>query len=701
MANERAIKVNAGAGSGKTFTMTYLFWKLVNAMLQKGESVNDILKSILVTSFTNAGVSELIGRIAAALAKYAVSADQIQAATFDGLYFQWVQDNYKLLGFPEMPKLLTAEWQKQYVEDILVDKTIPGIDYSRMSFDVKNGDTHSWVIDIVATCFNTIQTYHLYGQVDAEDKLYELIKNSPNAGGLTETAVNEIYNIYKDFDDRLKAENLLTFSHMQGCIDQLLKVDPDFIKNQGYKFLIVDEFQDTNEYQIGTIKEIMAGKDFQKAVFVGDDNQAIYSFRDTTPDYIINLEKYLGEPVKELFLLENRRSTPEIIEPANKLIELNEDRVIKDLVPTRDHGKKVSIKGYHDTRSMHEAKKNSEEEDIAAQIIEMIKSGEHKAEDIAVIGRKRGDVYKIGTLLSEAGIPWVSKNPMNLLENSKVQAALALSDAFYNPDISTNYLAYLTAKYDGKIMEVEPAIVKSEMNQLQEMFTMMDAYSFEEQQDAFHKLLNDLKYDKDEIYEYFLDLLYANEDLPSELAYTRVFKKYGNTMEKKMDQKYNGVTLVTAHSSKGLEWPVVFLTLSSWDNPHLHRNTKKGYLDLEESRRLLFVAMTRARDELYISGKYNAYGTEKDGYTYNQFLHDLYVIQDMTFDPTDYDKLNRRAEKEEKARKEKYERRKKQDDFNVLFSNKKKSNGEMSEEDIKAYNKLVLGSKQMSLADFV
>lgn len=186
----------------------------------------------------------------------------------------------------------------------------------------------------------------------------------------------------------------------------------------------------------------------------------------------------------------------------------------------------------------------------------------------------------MGTLLSEAGIPWIMKNPMNLMENSRVIGALSLADAFYDPDSTVYYFNYLVAKYDGEIFEKHSVEdIKEEIAQMQNVFANIYMLEFEQQKRIFHEYLELIRKDvKDELYDYFLELLYANEDLPSELEYTRIFKKYGSQMAKKMDQSYEGVVLTTCHSSKGLEWSVVFASISEFDSEKMDsiNATRKG-----------------------------------------------------------------------------------------------------------------------------
>ena len=113
-----------------------------------------------------------------------------------------------------------------------------------------------------------------------------------------------------------------------------------------------------------------------------------------------------------------------------------------------------------------------------------------------------------------------------------------------------------------------------------------------------------------------------------------------------MEQSYEGVVLVTAHSSKGLEWKYVFNSVSKYDAESLHKNSSVSKKRLEEARRLLFVSMTRARDSLIVTGQYIAYGTKETGYFPNQFLKEVFDILDEPYDPIDHEAEKRKAERE-------------------------------------------------------
>ena len=136
-----------------------------------------------------------------------------------------------------------------------------------------------------------------------------------------------------------------------------------------------------------------------------------------------------------------------------------------------------------------------------------------------------------------------------------------------------------------------------------------------------------------------------------------------------MEQDYEGVTLVTANSSKGMEWPIVYLSLTSFDNDVLHKITNKE--EVEERRRVMYVAITRAMNELYITGEYVAY-CKKDDYTYNQFLREIFTALDkeeeyVPIDPEEAVREKKRAEERRLKDKERREAKKKADVSRLLL----------------------------------
>ena len=126
--------------------------------------------------------------------------------------------------------------------------------------------------------------------------------------------------------------------------------------------------------------------------------------------------------------------------------------------------------------------------------------------------------------------------------------------------------------------------------------------------------------------------------------YAADFLEFGENEKRRRNHAYDGVALTTAHSSKGLEWSIVYNSLTGYDSEDLHVG-KNSRDKIEEKNRLLFVSCTRARDELIVTGDYTAYGNAKTGYVYNQFLKNLYDVVGQKFDATTIEG-ERLAEKE-------------------------------------------------------
>ena len=141
--------------------------------------------------------------------------------------------------------------------------------------------------------------------------------------------------------------------------------------------------------------------------------------------------------------------------------------------------------------------------------------------------------------------------------------------------------------------------------------------------------------DEDEVYESFLETI-KRKRMDKLFEYVNDFYRFGSSAAVRRNHSYPGVVLTTAHSSKGLEWPVVYNMLSKYDTPEMHTNSSVAREIYEERKRLLFVSATRARDELIMTGQYIAFGSAKEGYTLNGFLQKSMEIANSVkpdFDP--------------------------------------------------------------------
>ena len=628
-------KVNAGAGTGKTECMTERGARMF-------EAGTDPHKMLFIT-FTEAGATEMKERLAkkASARGLNIGTDDIQAMTFNSFDFQIVKENYAELGFTAMPNVIDRVRNYVTITRLLEEKEIPGLDYLNYTMDHGALACVSKVIEVIKA-----------ENLDPDDpasvnNLQHAIIDSGYISSLDTNQLRDILALCKRYNEELKKDNLVQFADQEPLANKFLDAHPDYLEERyGFEHIVVDEFQDSNDGQLDKIKRLCACPSFKSLMVVGDDAQSIYSFRNTSPDNIIHFFTKMGVSGTELFLTENRRSCEEVVELSNAVNDLNTEKVDKTMVSTRGNGGSTRVKGFF--------KKQDEYAWIADQIGELIDSGV-QPEEIAFIAFTKNEISEMSAALSKNRIPWVMKNPLRLMENSRVKAALSLAMAFYEPDATKCYFDYLVAQHDGDLIaDMDDDAVTEAVEQLKDSFESMEDLPFDVQRVIFHQMLEDIKGD-DEIYAHFLDLVYANEDLQSELEYIRDFKRYGEKEEKRMEQKYEGVTLVTAHSSKGLEWKYVFNSVSKYDSEYLHKNSRNSKKRLEETRRLLFVSMTRARDSLTVTGQYIAYGTKETGYEQNQFLREVYQILGETYDPVDHEAEKRKAEKEaaKKSRKKK------------------------------------------------
>ena len=579
-----------------------------------------------------------------------------------------MKDNFEDCGFTTKPMVVDDIRNSVIITQLLDENPVAGLDY--LNYDV-NSPNCLGALACAKKTFETIKETQYYD--------LDLLKDAASEKGffrfVGSTGLSALLSLYEDYDKRLKEENLLQFADQEPLMLGFLDGHPDYLDELGYRHIIVDEFQDSNDTQLEIIRRLISTKCFESLMVVGDDSQSIYGFRNTTPENILHFFEKIGKVGEDLYLTENRRSTPEILELANKINALNKDRVDKDMIPVRESGKKPVVRGFHD--------KKTEYRYISERIKDLIDSG-YQPEDIAFIAFKKTELVALGAELTQAGIPWVMMSPLPYMENANVKAALSLAEAFYQPESDLLYFNYLVAKYHGDIFHKKSMTeLRLEVDEMKKTFMSIDQLEIPYQRVLFHKFLDALK-EEDEIYQAFLDLVYANEDLQSELEYIRNFSIYGKNAGKKMEQKYQGVVLTTAHSSKGLEWKAVFNSISGYDSASLHTSGPKHQKKVEEARRLLFVSMTRARDLLYITGQYVAYGP-KDDRTYNQFLREVFEAEDIPYCPVDPNEGLKAQERKKRAA--------------ARRSSREAGSHEMTDAQKAEYNRQVKGASQLSIFD--
>lgn len=589
-------RINAGAGAGKTMVVAFRT-ALLRAMGAEPEE-------ICLITFTDAGAKEMKERVALYLEDMSCDADDIKKmtiTTFNSFGNNVIAKYYKRFGYTKAPEIIDEVKKKDIIANIINSyPVLDGLDYYNFETNML---LCKGALPVITRAIDVIKLYRLKNNKQGLEFLSNKMHEDRMFANF-EPIYDFIYQMYEDFQRELKENNYIEYADQELLMLELTKYEPFYMEQFGFKHVIVDEFQDSSELQIDIVKLMVDTPSFESLMVVGDDSQSIYSFRDTTPDNIINFFDIMKERGKDIFLVENHRSTPEIIKLANDINDRNTIKVAKDLIATRKSGKQPYVQGFR--------KKEQEYEWISNEIKRKIDKGE-KAENIAFIARTRHELLEFGDILTKKEIPWTLSVPEPMFENSKIQAAMELTKSFMQEEATQGLIIYLNALYQNQLLEKE----------VNEINTLKDAIKelIDENRDNveyYFKMLEKLNYDDDEVYESFIEILKKEETLENIFKYIVSFEKYGEKMTVKRLNNYPGVVLTTAHSSKGLEFPIVYNSITKY-----YDKTARNYRQIEEARRLLFVSITRAKDELYVTGRFYVGGTKKER-DWNFFLKEVY-----------------------------------------------------------------------------
>ena len=229
-------------------------------------------------------------------------------------------------------------------------------------------------------------------------------------------------------------------------------------------------------------------------------------------------------------------------------------------------------------------------------------------------------------VLEECGIPSIQLLPEHYLDNSRVAAAISLSRLFRNPESGEDALVYLNASLGGSLFGLDNEEADEYLVELKAKILEMKEKPEKEAFREYIQMLDCINED-DEIYIAFSKILKKQPDLQSALSYCENFSIFGEKAEMRRSGAYPGIVLTTAHNSKGMEFPVVYNVITKYDDKDVEADPGR----IEEQRRLFYVSSTRARDELYVLGKYIAYGGKKEPH-FNRFLQEAYNACGLVFD---------------------------------------------------------------------
>jgi len=585
--------VIAGAGSGKTRVLTHRAAWLIDV-----EGVSP--ESLLAVTFTNKAAAEMRGRIENLLG---ISVRHLWIGTFHGLAHRLLRLHWREAGLPQNFQIIDSDDQLR-----LVKRLLKGLEL----------DDSQWVPREVQ--------YFINGQKDEGLRA----KHLDDDGDLTRRQLIELYRNYQEICDR---GGLVDFAELLLRAHELLRDNAQVLAHYQRRFqhLLVDEFQDTNAIQYAWLR-LLAGKHGVPFV-VGDDDQSIYRWRGARVEHIFQFQKDFpgGAVVK---LEQNYRSTATILKAANALIANNGSRMGKNLWTDGAQGEPIRLYSAYNERD--------EAEFIVGRLRDWSDQGNPRAES-AVLYRSNAQSRVLEEALMNAGLPYRVYGGLRFFERAEVKDALAYLRLTSNRDDDSSFervvnkptrgigartlemmRAYSRAnscsmwRAAGAIASDELAgraatAVISFMNLIEKMARESDGLELQDKVDHVIQLSGLIAHFKKEKGERGETRIENLEELVSaargykgdpaeEMSKLDAFLAHAalEAGEGQADAWEDCVQLMTMHSAKGLEYPLVFLS-GMEDGLFPHQRSIADPSGLEEERRLCYVGITRAKQTLYVT----------------------------------------------------------------------------------------------------
>jgi len=437
--------------------------------------------------------------------------------------------------------------------------------------------------------------------------------------------MSKVANIYESYEKEKAKKYLLDFDDLLVETYTLLSTDDSIREkySERYQHVLIDEFQDTNPVQLEIIKLIVDHENSaEKSYWItGDDWQSIYSFAGASVNNLLNFQKTFRQ--SEIFILNiNYRSTPQILRACQNLISHNVRKIEKTLKTDNPEGDEVIV--------LESSSEEGEALSIVNEVRELTERRGYQYKDCAVLYRANFQSRTIEETFSQMKIPYHIENGLNFYQRSEVRYLLDYLRVISSPDsddgddalksilnvpnryISRKFVQELTEfsskqnvhLYEGlKLLPVDlPYLRINVKNFIKLMSPLVDFAPNLEPSEVIQTLRNELDYDRwctDEDVPQPDDAKIANLNQlqlsAARYSSIRDFLEYTDSFDEQMSNDKEGVALMSVHRSKGLEFPIVFcIGLVEGITP-----TKKG--DIEEERRIVFVAISRAMKILYIS----------------------------------------------------------------------------------------------------
>lgn len=571
--------VLAGAGSGKTKVLTN---RIAN-LIENGVSPYNIL----AITFTNKAAKEMKDRVVNLIGD---SANNIQISTFHSLGVKILKENYALLGYERNFTIIDSDDALTIIKKIMKDLNMNKEYYNPREIRNKISSAKNEMMDI-----------DKFSKIEFDHKIVE---------------------VYKIYQKKLKQGNSVDFDDLLILPIKLFKNYPNILNDyqERYKYILIDEYQDTNEAQY-TFSRLLSSK-YRNIFVVGDNDQAIYAFRGANYKNILNFEKDYPE-CETILLEENYRSTKNILNAANSVIKNNHERKDKNLWSNNEEGDKIKYK------------KVSNEKEEASFVVEEIKtllSKGVKEEDIAVLYRTNAQSRTIEEEMLKKNIKYRVVGSFYFYNRKEIKDLLCYLRLISNHKDDVSLLRIINTPKRG----IGEKTIENLINTAESSNTSIYEAITSGKELVFKNLIEELTQDSQSLsLTELVDTILEKSGIKKELTSSKLLEdeiRLENLNEfkgvtKNYEEEYgtanleefleeislvsditehqdssSRVSLMTVHSVKGLEFDYVFIIgMEEGIFPHYNAINDGSNSAIEEERRLCYVAITRAKKKLYIT----------------------------------------------------------------------------------------------------
>ena len=595
---EGAVLILAGAGSGKTGVLTHRIAHLIDDL-----GVNSY--NILAITFTNKAAKEMKERVDRLVG---MGADSAWIMTFHAACVRILRRYICRIGYDNNFTIYDTDDQKSVIKDILKRKNLDPKQYKDRT-----------ILSVIS---------------NAKDNLISPDDMYQSSGGNYNTM--KTAEIYREYQEQLKKNNAVDFDDIIGLTVKLFNEDEEVLRyyQERFKYIMVDEYQDTNRAQFNLIRLLAGG--YGNLCVVGDDDQSIYKFRGADISNILDFEKYFND-AKIIKLEQNYRSTQKILDVANEVIKNNAGRKDKRLWTSVKDGTKVVFNvyenGYEEARGIAE--------DIAHRHLH-----DRKAySDFAILYRTNAQSRSLEEKLIEKNIPYRIYGGINFYARREIKDILAylktidnarddlavkrilnvpkrgigaasvakVDDYAYEND-TTFYVALRQAKevpglqravskVEGFVTQIEVLKSKSQYigvgKLIEEIIETVGYSDYIDAESESDEQATERRQNIDEL----ISKAVQYEETVDEPSLSGFLEEVALVADiDNLDENNDMVSLMTIHSAKGLEFPIVYLAgMEDGLFPSYMSISTGDESDIEEERRLCYVGITRAKEALIMS----------------------------------------------------------------------------------------------------